>query len=138
MRTGNSRIWSAKENRQHATCHQLFELNKCLKQKSTHCLPSRSTPKYQEFSRMIDPNMGYLSILLTKEAKKLLTISTPFRYYNCEELTMGVIPAADIFQTWMVGSSQPMRPDLYINIILHDKGESPREHPIGLDDILKH
>ena len=87
---------------------------------------------------MIDPNMGYLSILLTKEAKKLLTISTPFRYYNCEELTMGVIPAADIFQTWMVGSSQPMRPDLYINIILHDKGESKKEYPIGLDVILKH
>jgi hypothetical protein len=49
------------------------------------------------FASTIDLNMGYLSIPLTQETQMLLTIITPFGFFECCVLPMGIKPATDIF-----------------------------------------
>jgi hypothetical protein len=83
--------------------------------------------------------MGYLSIPLTEQTQKLLTIVTTFGFFECCVLPMGIKPATDIFQSRMVGIFQPMqenRPNPYIDDIFHGKGKDFDEHLTILDDIL--
>ena len=49
------------------------------------------------FASTIDLNMDYLSIPLTEETQKLLTIITQFGFFECYVLPMGIKPAKDIF-----------------------------------------
>ena len=89
---------------------------------------------------VIDLNMGYLSTPLTEESKKLLTIVTPFGFYECQVLPMGVMPATDIFQSRMVDIFAAMiedEPDPYIGDILQCQGANFEEHLAGLDEILR-
>ena len=89
---------------------------------------------------VIDLSIGYLSIPLTEETKELLIITTPFGFYECQSLSMGVIPATEIFQARMVDIFQPMmamKPDPYIDGILHCKGDTFNEHLDGLNEILR-
>jgi hypothetical protein len=50
---------------------------------------------------MIDLNMGYYSMPLSKEAKKLCVITLPWGLYQYNMLPMGIKPATDIFQQRM-------------------------------------
>ena len=82
------------------------KLNSVLKQKE-YTLPT-IVEMFQNisgfiFASTINLNMGYLSIPLTAEMQKLLTIVTQFGFFQCCELPMGVRPATDIFQSRMVG-----------------------------------
>ena len=82
------------------------KLNSILKQKE-YPLPTINE-MFQNirgfiFASTIDLNMGYLSIPLTPDTQKLLTIVTPFGFFECCVLPMGVKPATDIFQSRMVG-----------------------------------
>jgi hypothetical protein len=54
------------------------------------------------YSMSIDLNMGYPSIPLNKEARKILIIIMPFGAYECLTLPMGVMPALELFQSRMV------------------------------------
>ncbi len=54
------------------------------------------------YATSIDLNMGYTSIPLNDEARKILTIIMPFGAYECLTLPMGVMPASDLFQARMV------------------------------------
>jgi hypothetical protein len=54
------------------------------------------------YATSIDLNMGYPSIPLNNEARKILTIVMPFGAYECLTLPMGVMPALDLFQARMV------------------------------------
>jgi hypothetical protein len=77
------------------------------------------------FASVIDLNMGYLSIPLTKETREILTIVTTFGFFECCVLPMGIKPATDIFQSRMVGIFQPMtknKPNPYIDDTFMDKG----------------
>jgi hypothetical protein len=91
------------------------------------------------YATSIDLNMGYPSIPLNDEARKILTIIMPFGAYECLTLPMGVMPALDLFQARMVHLFAEMgerRPFPYINDILHFKGSSFDEHMTILDKIL--
>ena len=93
------------------------------------------------FASVIDLNMGYLSIPLTEQTQKLLTIVTTFGFFECCVLPMGIKPATDIFQSRMVGIFQPMkenRPNPYIDNIFHGKGKDFDKHLTILDNILNH
>ena len=88
----------------------------------------------------LDLNMGYLSIPLTNETKKILTIVTMFGSFECCVLSMGMKPATDIFQSRMVGVFQQMRankPNPYIDDIFHGKGKTFDEHLPILDEIFQ-
>ena len=72
----------------------------------------------------IDLNMGYPSIPLNDDARKILTILMPFGAYECLTLPMGVMPASDLFQARMVhifADKNNKRPFPYIDDILHFK-----------------
>ena len=87
----------------------------------------------------INLNMGYPSIPLNDEARKILTIIMPFGAYECLTLPMGVMPASDLFQARMGHLFAEMgewRPFPYIDDILHFKGSSFDEHMSILDEIL--
>jgi hypothetical protein len=76
------------------------KLNSVLKQKE-YPLPSIDE-MFQNirgfiFASTIDLNMGYLSIPLTVETQKLLTIVTQFGFFECCVLPIGIRPATDIF-----------------------------------------
>ncbi len=91
------------------------------------------------YATSIDLNMGYPSIPLNDEAKKNLTIVTPFGAYKCLTLPMGVMPASDLFQARMVHIFAEMDkrcPFPYINDILHFKGDTFEQHLSILDEIL--
>ncbi len=45
--------------------------------------------------------MGYYSLPLSEQAKKLYIISLPWGLYQCNMLPMGMKPVADIFQQQM-------------------------------------
>jgi hypothetical protein len=53
------------------------------------------------YATTIDLNMGYYSMPLSDEAKKLCVISLPWGLYQYNMLPMGVKPATDIFQQRM-------------------------------------
>jgi hypothetical protein len=79
-------------------------LNKCLKRNP---FPMPKIPdifcgmeKFQ-YATTIDLNMGYYSMPLSKEAKKLCVISLPWGLYQYNMLPMGIKPATDIFQQRM-------------------------------------
>ena len=89
---------------------------------------------------IIDLNMGYLSIALTKETAKLLTVVTTFGVFGCVVLPMGVKPATDISQARMVSVFMSMpkdRPKRYIDDIFHGKGSSFNEHLEILAEIFR-
>jgi hypothetical protein len=92
------------------------------------------------FASTIDLNMGHLSIPLTPETQKLLTIVTPFGFFECLVLPMGIKPATDIFQSRMVGIFLSMRtnkPNPYIDDIFHGKGHDFKSHLTILDEIFQ-
>ena len=83
------------------------------------------------FATGLDLNMGYLSIPVSDNARKLLTIVMPFGFFECLVLPMGVTPATDIFQARMVSVFASMgenRPSPYIDDILLTKGATFEEH----------
>ena len=84
--------------------------------------------------------MSYLSIPLTDETKKILTIVTMFGIFECCVLPMGIKPATDIFQSRMVGifHGMPNKPNPYIDDIFYGKGEDFDSHLSILDDIFQH
>ncbi len=91
------------------------------------------------FASVIDLNMGYLSIPLTKETREILTIVTTFGFFECCVLPMGIKPATDIFQSRMVGVFQPMtqnKPNPYIDDIFHGKGDDFDSHLNILSEIF--
>jgi hypothetical protein len=91
------------------------------------------------FASTINLNMGYLSIPLTKKTKKLLTIVTQFRFFECCVLPMGIKPATEIFQSRMVGIFQDMqsnKPNPYIDDIFHGNGENFNSHFFIRDEIF--
>ncbi len=53
------------------------------------------------YATTINLNMGYYSMLLSDEAKKLCVISLPWGLYQYNMLPMGIKPAANIFQQRM-------------------------------------
>jgi hypothetical protein len=53
------------------------------------------------YATTIDLNMGYYSMPLSDEAKKLCVISLPWGLYRYNMLPMGIKPATDIFQQRM-------------------------------------
>jgi hypothetical protein len=68
--------------------------------------------------------MGYLHIRLSQASQELLTIVMPFGFYSCTVLSMGVMPATDIFQSRMVSifvDMGPEKPIPYIDDIIHSK-----------------
>ena len=92
------------------------------------------------FASTIDLKMGYLSILRTTETQKLLTIITPFGFFECCVLPMGIKLATDIFQSRMVGiflSMQTNKPNPYINDIFLDNGHDFESHLTILDEIFQ-
>ena len=83
------------------------------------------------YATSIDLNMGYPSIPLNNESKKILTIVMPFGAFECLTLPMGVMPASDLFQARKVHTFAEMgdqRPFPYIDDILHFKGATFKEH----------
>jgi hypothetical protein len=54
-----------------------------------------------KYATTIDLNMGYYSMPLSDEAKKLCVISLPWGLYQYEVLPQGIKPATDIFQQRM-------------------------------------
>ena len=83
--------------------------------------------------------MGYLSIPLNDEARKILTIIMPFGAFECLTLPMGVMLVLDLFQAQMVHLFAEMGewwPFPYVDYILHFKGSSFEEHMTILDEIL--
>jgi hypothetical protein len=79
-------------------------LNKCLVRKP-YPIPKipdifRGMEKFK-FATTIDLNMGYYSMPLDEEAKKLCVISLPWGLYRYEVLPQGIKPATDIFQQRM-------------------------------------
>jgi hypothetical protein len=54
-----------------------------------------------QYSTTIDFNMGYYSMPLDEEAKKLCVISLPWGLYQYQVLPQGIKPATDIFQARM-------------------------------------
>ena len=81
-------------------------------------------------------NMGYLSILLCADSRKLTSlhsmVSLKVVYYQVD-----IKPVSDIFQSHMVGVFQPMtirQPRPYINDIFHGKGNTFKEHLTVLDE----
>jgi hypothetical protein len=91
------------------------------------------------FASTINLNMGYLSIPLTPETQKLLTIVTRFCFFKCCVLPMGVRPATDIFQSRMVGifiSVKTNKANPYIDGIFLGKGKDFDGHLIILDEIF--
>jgi hypothetical protein len=58
------------------------------------------------YATSIDLNMGYPSIPLNDESKKILTIVMPFGAFEYLTLPMGVMPASDLFQARMVHTSR--------------------------------
>jgi hypothetical protein len=91
------------------------------------------------YATSIDLNMGYPSIPLNGEARKILTIVMPFGAYECLTLPMGVMPALDLFQARMVHIFAGMdgrRPFPYIDDILHFKGDTFKQHLLSLEEIL--
>ena len=92
------------------------------------------------FASTIDLNMGYLSIPLTIETQKLLTIVTQFGFFECRVLPMGIRPATDIFQSRMVGIFMSMgtsKPNPYIDDIFHGKGSDFDSHLEILNEIFQ-
>ena len=92
------------------------------------------------FASVVDLNMGYLSIPLTEETKKILTIVTMFGFFECCVLPMGIKPATDIFQSRMVGIFQQMgknKPNPYIDDIFHGKGNTFERHLTILDEMFQ-
>jgi len=88
----------------------------------------------------LDFNMGYLSMPLTQEARKILTVVFPFGLFECLVLPQWIVPATDIFQLRMVALFAPMmdmKPDLYLDDILHTKGNTLQEHVSILRKILR-
>jgi hypothetical protein len=53
------------------------------------------------YATTIDLNMGFYSMPLSEEAKKLCVISLPWGLYQYNMLPMGIKPATDIFQQCM-------------------------------------
>jgi hypothetical protein len=53
------------------------------------------------YATAIDLNMGYYSMPLSQEAKKLCVISLPWGLYQYNMLPMEIKPATDIFQQRM-------------------------------------
>ena len=93
-----------------------------------------------EFASVLDLNMGYLSIFLDEESRKLLTIIMPFDCFEYCQLPMGIMPATNIFQARIVSTFQGMRekrPHPYIDDIFHSKGGNFEEHLTILDEILR-
>jgi len=79
-------------------------LNKCLVRKP-YPIPKipgifRGMEKFK-YATTIDLNMGYYSMPLDEEAKKLCFISLPWGLYRYEILPQGIKPATDIFQQRM-------------------------------------
>ena len=92
------------------------------------------------FASSIDLNMGYPSIPLNEESRKILTIAMPFGAFECLTLPMGVMPASDLYQARMVHIFAPMkslRLFPYIDDVLHFKGATFEEHLNILDKILR-
>jgi len=79
-------------------------LNKCLK-RNPYPMPKipdifKGMEKFR-YATTIDLNMGYYSMQLSEQAKKLCVISLPWGLYQYNVLPMGVKPATDIFQQRM-------------------------------------
>ncbi len=136
-------FWNSKEEWQYSTYHRLWNINKWLIQQE---FPLSTTEeiltsiKGFTYASSLDLSMGYPSIPLDEEARRILTIITPFGAYEWLTLPMGVMPALDIFQAWMVNLFTRMgknRPYPYIDNILHFKGDTSEEHIEILCIILK-
>jgi hypothetical protein len=50
------------------------------------------------YATTIDLNMGYYSMALSEESKKLCVICLPWGLYQYNVLPQGIKPASDIFQ----------------------------------------
>jgi len=79
-------------------------LNQCLVRKP-YPIPKipdilRGMEKFQ-YATTIDLNMGYYSMPLDEEAKKLCIISLPWGLYQYQVLPQGIKPATDIYQARM-------------------------------------
>jgi hypothetical protein len=79
-------------------------LNKCLK-RNPYPMPKipdifRGMEKFR-YATTIDLNMGYYSMPLSEQSKKLCVITLPWGLYQYNMLPMGVKPATDIFQQRM-------------------------------------
>jgi hypothetical protein len=79
-------------------------LNQCLVRKP-YANPKisdilRGMEKFQ-YATTIDLNMGYYSMPLDEEAKKLCIISLPWGLYQYQVLPQGIKPATDIYQARM-------------------------------------
>jgi hypothetical protein len=143
------RVWAsaafcvAKSNGKIRVVIDFRVLNTALKRREYH-LPSIDEMFHEIYgfhlASVIDLNMGYLSIALTKETAKLLTVVTTFGVFECVVLPMGVKPATDIFQARMVYVFMSMpkdRPKPYIDDIFHGKGPSFDEHLEILAEIIR-
>lgn len=90
------------------------------------------------FASVIDLNMGYLSIPLCAELRRILMIVTHFRFFKSCIFPMGIKSASDIFQSCMVGVFHPMkkgRLKSYIDDIFHGNGNAFNEHLMILNEI---
>ena len=79
----------------------LRKLNGVLVRKQTHMSTNEELMQSIiefEYASVVDLNMGYLSIPLTKRSMKLFTIVFPFGYFECQVLPEGARLATDIFQ----------------------------------------
>jgi hypothetical protein len=79
-------------------------LNKCLKRKP-YPMPNipdmfKGMERFR-YATIIDLNMGYYSMALSEESKKLCVIYLPWGLYQYNVLPQGVKPASDIFQQRM-------------------------------------
>jgi hypothetical protein len=76
-------------------------LNKCLKRKPYPMPKIPDMFKGMErfrYATTIDLNMGYYSMALSEESKKLCVICLPWGLYQYNVLPQGIKPASDIFQ----------------------------------------
>ena len=108
---GITRLWYNQEDDTIRLVIDFRRINQCLKQKE-YTLPTIEEI-LQEISgfmlaSVVDLNMGYLSIPLCTESRKLLTNTTHYGFIDSCVLPMGIKPASNIFQLCMVGVFQPM------------------------------
>ena len=88
----------------------------------------------------LDFSMGYMAFNLGKATRKLLTICTPFGYFEACVLPQGASPSGDICQLRTAAIFQGMResrPTTYMDDVRHHKGESWGEHLEILDEMFR-
>ena len=82
--------------------------------------------------------MGYYNILLTNEAKKVFTITTPFVEYEHNRLSMVVCIAPDIFQDWLISLMDNLEFfKVYFKNYLVVTSRSFEEHLAKVEEVMK-